>query len=58
MTFGTTSQNFYNAQRRSKHHDADVLVVGAGVFGCAMAYALANQGRSVILLEQIGRAHV
>lgn len=52
MTFGTTSQNFYNAQRRSKHHDADVLVVGAGVFGCAMAYALANQGRSVILLER------
>ncbi|RKF82848.1 putative squalene monooxygenase [Golovinomyces cichoracearum] len=31
---------------------ADVLIVGAGVFGCAMAFALANQGRSVILLEK------
>ena len=40
------------AERRSKYHDADVVVVGAGVFGCAIAYALANQGRSVILLER------
>ncbi|TQS36408.1 hypothetical protein Golomagni_03144 [Golovinomyces magnicellulatus] len=31
---------------------ADVLIVGAGVFGCAMAVALANQGRSVVLLER------
>jgi len=27
-------------------------VVGAGVFGCAVAFALAKQGRSVILLER------
>ncbi|KAL2175742.1 squalene epoxidase [Thermothelomyces heterothallicus CBS 202.75] len=39
-------------ERREKHHEADVVVVGAGVFGCAIAYALANQGRSVILLER------
>ncbi|KAL2153172.1 hypothetical protein VTH82DRAFT_4327 [Thermothelomyces myriococcoides] len=39
-------------ERREKHHEADVVVVGAGVFGCAMAYAFANQGRSVILLER------
>ena len=39
-------------ERRKLHHEADVVVVGAGVFGCAMAYALANQGRSVILLER------
>ncbi|GKT59172.1 squalene epoxidase [Colletotrichum tofieldiae] len=40
------------AERRSKYHEADVVVVGAGVFGCAIAYALAQQGRSVILLER------
>ncbi|KAK4134378.1 SE-domain-containing protein [Trichocladium antarcticum] len=39
-------------ERREKHHEADVVVVGAGVFGCAIAFALANQGRSVILLER------
>ncbi|KJZ79221.1 hypothetical protein HIM_01372 [Hirsutella minnesotensis 3608] len=38
--------------RRETYHEADVVVVGAGVFGCAMAYALANQGRSVLLLER------
>lgn len=38
--------------RRTRHHEADVVVVGAGVFGCAIAYALANQGRSVLLLER------
>ncbi|PFH60847.1 hypothetical protein XA68_10254 [Ophiocordyceps unilateralis] len=38
--------------RREHHHEADVVVVGAGVFGCAMAFALANQGRSVLLLER------
>jgi squalene monooxygenase len=41
-----------NLERREKHHEADVVVVGAGVFGCAIAFALANQGRSVILLER------
>ncbi|KND88698.1 Squalene monooxygenase [Tolypocladium ophioglossoides CBS 100239] len=38
--------------RRETYHEADVVVVGAGVFGCAVAYALANQGRSVLLLER------
>ncbi|EXJ79663.1 squalene monooxygenase [Capronia epimyces CBS 606.96] len=37
---------------RRIHHDADVVVVGAGVLGAALAVALANQGRSVILLER------
>jgi squalene monooxygenase len=41
-----------NLERRENHHEADVVVVGAGIFGCAAAYALANQGRSVILLER------
>lgn len=51
MTIDITSQDFRNVKRRAKYHEADVLVVGAGVFGCAMAYAIANQG-SVILLER------
>ncbi|KAI0482716.1 squalene epoxidase [Xylariaceae sp. FL0804] len=41
-----------HAERRSKYHEADVVVVGAGVFGCAVAHTLASQGRSVILLER------
>lgn len=39
-------------ERRRLHHEADVVVVGAGVLGCAVAVALSNQGRSVILLEK------
>ncbi|KAL2835514.1 squalene epoxidase-domain-containing protein [Aspergillus pseudoustus] len=37
--------------RRRVHHDADIVIVGAGVLGCALAVALGNQGRSVLLLE-------
>lgn len=39
-------------ERRRLHHEADVVIVGAGVLGCALAVALGNQGRSVILLER------
>ncbi len=39
-------------ERRRLHHEADVVIVGAGVMGSALAVALANQGRSVILLEK------
>lgn len=39
-------------ERRRLHHEADVVIVGAGILGCAMAVALGNQGRSVILLEK------
>lgn len=39
-------------ERRRLHHDADVVIVGAGIAGCAAAVAMANQGRSVILLEK------
>ena len=38
--------------RRETHHDADVVVVGAGILGSAIATTLARQGRSVILLEK------
>ncbi|KAJ6783218.1 hypothetical protein PWT90_01135 [Aphanocladium album] len=38
--------------QRETYHEADVVVVGAGIFGCAAAYALAEQGRSVLLLER------
>lgn len=47
-----TSTAEVQAERRSKYHEADVVVVGAGVFGCGIAYALAKQGRSVLLLER------
>jgi squalene monooxygenase len=40
------------AQRRIEHHEADVVIVGAGVLGCALAVTLGRQGRSVILLEK------
>lgn len=42
----------YEKKRRHNHHEAEVLVVGAGIFGSAIAVALGNQGRSVILLER------
>ncbi|KAE9964000.1 hypothetical protein BLS_008738 [Venturia inaequalis] len=38
-------------ERRRLHHDAEVVIIGAGVVGCVLAVALSNQGRSVILLE-------
>ena len=39
-------------QARELHHEAEVVIVGAGILGCAIAWALGNQGRSVILLER------
>lgn len=39
-------------ERRRLHHEADVLIVGAGILGTALAVALGNQGRSVLLLEK------
>lgn len=48
----TTARQAANAERRRLHHEADVVIVGAGIFGCAAAFALAQQGRSVILLER------
>lgn len=39
-------------ERRRVHHEADVVVVGAGILGCSIAVALGKQGRSVILLEK------
>jgi squalene monooxygenase len=39
-------------RRRQEHHEADIVIVGAGIVGCALAVALGNQGRSVILLEK------
>jgi len=41
-----------NEERRRLHHEADVVIVGAGILGCALAVALGGQGRSVILLEK------
>lgn len=37
---------------REQHHEAEVVIVGAGILGSALAYALGAQGRSVILLEK------
>ncbi|KAI9769579.1 MAG: Squalene epoxidase [Candelina submexicana] len=39
-------------ERRRLHHEADVVVVGAGIMGCAVAVAMGKQGRSVLLLEK------
>src|SRR5206468_9111809 len=36
---------------------AEVVVVGAGIMGSATAYALARQGRDVLLLEQFRVGH-
>jgi squalene monooxygenase len=39
-------------ERRRAHHEADAVIVGAGILGSALAVALGDQGRSVILLEK------
>jgi squalene monooxygenase len=39
-------------EERLVHHEAEVVIVGAGILGCALAVAFGNQGRSVILLEK------
>lgn len=38
--------------RRHDHHISDVIIVGAGILGCALAITFARQGRSVTLLER------
>ncbi|KAI9803453.1 MAG: Squalene epoxidase [Phylliscum demangeonii] len=39
-------------ERLTTHHEADVIVVGAGIVGCAIAVLLGRQGRRVALLER------
>ena len=45
---------FQNQQknRREQHHEADIVIIGAGIVGCALAVAFGDQGRSVISLER------
>ncbi|KAJ5089149.1 hypothetical protein N7532_007833 [Penicillium argentinense] len=49
---GHASKSQQAAQRRIEYHEADIVIVGAGVLGCALAVALGRQGRSIILLEK------
>lgn len=49
---GPISALDYREVRRRVHHEADVVIVGGGVVGCAAAVAFGKQGRSVILLEK------
>ncbi|PVI06407.1 squalene monooxygenase [Periconia macrospinosa] len=42
----------YRDIRRRQHQHADIVIVGAGIAGCAAAVAFGKQGRSVILLEK------
>lgn len=46
------STSDYREVRRREHHEADIVIVGAGIVGCAAAVAFGKQGRSVILLER------
>lgn len=48
---GHATKSQQAARRRIDHHEADIVIVGAGILGCALAVALGRQGRSVILLE-------
>lgn len=52
LILSPSARQAVNAERRRVHHEADVVIVGAGIFGCAAAFAFAQQGRSVILLER------
>ena len=48
------TQSLYQQQeeRRRLHHEADVVIIGAGILGSTLAYTLGQQGRSVLLLEK------
>ncbi|OQE23902.1 hypothetical protein PENSTE_c008G06580 [Penicillium steckii] len=48
---GHASKSEAAARRRIEYHEADVVIVGAGILGCALAVTLGRQGRSVLLLE-------
>lgn len=41
-------------QRRAIPREAEVVVIGAGVTGCSVAYQLALRGKQVLVLEQRG----
>lgn len=51
-TTDSTHTSDSREKRRLEHHEADIVIVGAGIVGCAAAVAFGNQGRSVILLEK------
>ncbi|KAF2675464.1 squalene monooxygenase [Microthyrium microscopicum] len=46
------SRNDELEKLRMNHHEADIVIVGAGIAGCALAVAFGKQGRSVVLLER------
>ncbi|CAA9963184.1 Squalene monooxygenase [Pyrenophora teres f. maculata] len=48
----STQTTDYRDERRREHHEADIVIVGAGILGCAAAVAFGKQGRSVLLLEK------
>ena len=48
MTMPEVSEDF----EAGTEVDFDVIVVGAGIAGCVTAYQLAQQGRSVVLIER------
>ncbi|KAI5282323.1 Squalene epoxidase, partial [Ascosphaera aggregata] len=50
----SNKQSFTDGQhrRRMENHEADVVIIGAGVVGCTLAHAFGKQGRSVLLLEK------
>jgi squalene monooxygenase len=52
LSQSTSETSLLQERRRKKHREADVVIVGAGIAGSALAVALGNQGRSVILLER------
>ena len=48
MTANLQSLVARNAERREKYHEADVVVVGAGVFGCGIALGRSSAYKFVI----------
>lgn len=51
LSNGHAGQMQQAARRRIDHHEGDVVIIGAGILGCALAVTLGRQGRSVILIE-------
>jgi len=42
-----------NSQVGGGHRAADVVVIGAGVFGCGVAYELSKRGLDVVVVEML-----
>jgi L-2-hydroxyglutarate oxidase LhgO len=47
-----TCKYIYRAEKNSMSYEAEIVIIGAGVIGLAVAYQVAREGRGVYILEK------